>query len=66
MLLDARIVSSSPRFSSISPALYQLHWLPVGIRTSIKVLLITLKTISGFYQVLNTFTIVLKLNRHLH
>ena len=35
------------KFSHITPALYELHWLPVSLRIDYKILLLTFKCIYG-------------------
>ena len=34
----ARLILGSGKFSHISPALYELHWLPVSLRIDYKIL----------------------------
>lgn len=41
----ARLVSRTKKFSSITPVLKELHWLPIQQRTKFKVLLMTFKCI---------------------
>lgn len=43
----ARLVSESPRFSHITPILFDLHWLPIPYRIIFKILLITYKAVHG-------------------
>ena len=43
----ARLVLSRSKYSHISPALYQLHWLPVQHRVHFKILILTFKAIHG-------------------
>ena len=43
----ARLVLSLSKYSHISPALYQLHWLPVRHRVHFKILILTFKAIHG-------------------
>ena len=43
----ARLVMSLSKYSHISPALYQLHWLPVRHRVHFKILILTFKAIHG-------------------
>ena len=43
----ARLVLSLSKYSHISPALYQLHWLPVQHRVHFKILILTFKAIHG-------------------
>ena len=43
----ARLVLSLNKYSHISPALYQLHWLPVQHRVHFKILILTFKAIHG-------------------
>ena len=41
----ARLVCRSPRYCHITPLMYNLHWLPVNLRTRFKVLLFIFKAI---------------------
>ena len=41
----ARLILGIGKFSHITPALHELHWLPVSLRTDYKILLLTLKCI---------------------
>ena len=34
-----------PKFSQITPLIYELHWLPIGYRIQFKILLITFKSV---------------------
>ena len=43
----ARLVLSLSKYLHISPALYQLHWLPVQHRVHFKTLILTVKAIQG-------------------
>ena len=43
----ARLVLSLSKYLHISPALYQLHWLPVQHRVYFKILILTFKAIHG-------------------
>ena len=43
----ARLVLSLSKYSHISPALYQLHWLPVQHRVHFKSFILTFKAING-------------------
>ena len=43
----ARLVLGIGKFSHITPALYELHWLPVSLRIDYKILLLTFKCIYG-------------------
>ena len=43
----AKLVLSLSKYSHISPALYQLHWLPVQHRVHFKILILTFKAIHG-------------------
>ena len=43
----ARLVLRLSKYSHISPALYQLHWLPVRHRVHFKILILTFKAIHG-------------------
>ena len=43
----ARLVSSSSKFSRITPILMTLHWLPIRQRIAFKILLLTYKVLNG-------------------
>ena len=43
----ARFILGFGKFSHITPALYELHWLPVSLRIDYKILLLTFKCIYG-------------------
>lgn len=43
----ARLILGIRKFSHITPALYELHWLPVSLRIDYKILLLTFKCIYG-------------------
>ena len=43
----ARLIFGIGKFSHITPALYELHWLPVSLRIDYKILLLTFKCIYG-------------------
>ena len=43
----AKLVLSLSKYSHISPALYQLHWLPVPHRVHFKILILTFRAIHG-------------------
>jgi len=43
----ARLILGIRKFSHITPALYELHWLPVSLRIDYKILLLTFKCICG-------------------
>ena len=43
----AKLVLSLSKYSHISPALYQLHWLPVPHRVHFKILILTFGAIHG-------------------
>jgi hypothetical protein len=43
----ARIPYRAPRFSHITPLLYELHWLPVKYRIEYKIIALTFKAIHG-------------------
>ena len=43
----ARLILGFGKFSHITPALYELHWLPVSLRIDYKILLLTFKCIYG-------------------
>ena len=42
-----RLILGIGKFSHITPALYELHWLPVSLRIDYKILLLTFKCIYG-------------------
>ena len=43
----ARLVCCAPRFSHVTPLMYELHWLPLKQRIHFKILLFTFKAIQG-------------------
>ena len=43
----ARLIMDIGKYSHITPALYELHWLPVLARIHFKILLLTFKAIHG-------------------
>jgi len=43
----ARLILGIRKFSHITPALYELHWLPISLCIDCKVLLLTFKCIFG-------------------
>ena len=43
----ARIVTLSKRFDHITPILFKLHWLPLGYRIHLKILLLVYKCLNG-------------------
>jgi len=43
----ARLILGFGKLSHITPALYELHWLPVSLRIDYKILLLTFKCIYG-------------------
>ena len=43
----ARLIIGIGKFTHITPALYELHWLPVSLRIDHKILLLTIKCIYG-------------------
>ena len=43
----ARLILGIGKFSHITPALHELHWLPVSLRFDYKILLLTFKCIYG-------------------
>ena len=45
--MAARLITNTLRFCHITPALCQLHWLPIGVRIEFKVILTTFKVIHG-------------------
>ena len=48
--LAARVVTRSSKYSSITPTLKKLHWLPVKYRIIFKVVLLTFKALHGRHQ----------------
>ena len=43
----ARLLTSSSKYSHITPVLKELHWLPVRFRIHFKILLLTFKVLNG-------------------
>ena len=43
----ARLLTSSSKYSHITPVLKELHWLPVRFRIHFKILLLTFKALNG-------------------
>ena len=43
----ARLICGTPRFEHITPVLCDLHWLPIKLRISFKILILTFKAIHG-------------------
>ena len=43
----ARLIMDIGKYSHITPALYELHWLPVLVRIHFKILLLAFKSIHG-------------------
>ena len=43
----ARLLTSSSKYSNITPVLKELHWLPVRFRIHFKILLLTFKALNG-------------------
>ena len=43
----ARIISQTKRYTSITPILIELHWLPINKRCQLKILLLTFKSLNG-------------------
>ena len=43
----ARLIMDIGKYSNITPALYELHWLPVPARIHFKILLLAFKAIHG-------------------
>ena len=43
----ARLIMDTGKYSHITPALYELHWLPVPARIHFKILLLAFKAIHG-------------------
>ena len=56
----ARLVCSTPRFSHITPALADLHWLPVKFRVLFKILPLTFRAIHGLAPKYMTGLIAIK------
>ena len=46
-IVAARIVSRCPKFSHITPVLYDLHWLPIKFRIFFKILVFTYRVLDG-------------------
>ena len=44
----ARVTCLLPRYAHITPALFELHWLPVAPRIKFKIALLTFKALRGF------------------
>ena len=47
----ARLIMDIGKYSHITPALYELHWLPVPARIHFKILLLAFKAIHGLAPV---------------
>ncbi|KAF7251301.1 hypothetical protein EYD10_03390, partial [Varanus komodoensis] len=43
----ARLLMGTDRYSHITPVLYQLHWLPVGVQAQFNMLVLTYKALNG-------------------
>ena len=43
----ARVISQTKRYTSITPILNELHWLPINKRCQFKILLLTFKSLNG-------------------
>ena len=43
----ARVISQTKRYTSITPILNELHWLPINKRCQFKILLLTFKLLNG-------------------
>ena len=43
----ARVISQTKRYTSITPILNELHWLPIKKRCQFKILLLTFKSLNG-------------------
>ena len=52
--LASRVVTRSSKYSSITPMLKKLHWLPVKCRTIFKIVLLTLKLYFRQYPAIHT------------
>ena len=42
-----RVISQTTRYTSITPILNELHWLPINKRCQFKILLLTFKSLNG-------------------
>ena len=62
----ARLVYCQPKFTSITPLLRELHWLPIRQRISFKILLIVYKSLSGQAPIYITELLQLKVQSHSH
>ena len=56
----ARVISQTKRYTSITPILNELHWLPINKRCQFKILLLTFKSLNGcapeyFCDMLNVY-----------
>ena len=58
----ARLILGIGKFSHITPALYELHWLTVSLRIDYKILLLTFKCIYGLAPTYLSDLIGIKLN----
>ena len=43
----ARVISQTKRYTSITPILNEIHWLPINKRCQFKILLLTFKSLNG-------------------
>ena len=43
----ARVISQTERYTSITPILNELHWLPINKRCQFKILILTFKSLNG-------------------
>ena len=43
----ARVISQTKRYTSMTPVLNELHWLPINKRCQFKILLLTFKSLNG-------------------
>ena len=44
---SARLIMGIPKFSHVTPTVYELHWLPIAYRIKFKILILTFKSIHG-------------------
>ena len=65
----ARVISQTKRYTSISPILNELHWLPINKRCQFKILLLTFKLLNvplNTFVICSTFTCIIDLYDVLH
>ena len=58
----ARLILGIGKFSHITPALYELHWLPISLRIDYKILILTFKSIYGLAPTYLSDLIIIKSN----